>query len=218
MMTEALNLIVLALDFAAKKHRDQRRKDHAASPYINHPIALVKVLVTEAQITNEVVLVSALLHDTVEDTDTTFDEIEHHFGPAIASIVREVTDDTSLPRLERKAQQILHASHLSKEATLVKLADKISNLRDLIAALPLHWSLKRKRDYCEWAKKVVSHIQNPHPTLLALFEQTAQELSESLAVSASMITGSPPSSSSSSTEAPTSVVPPAIKSEGSKPE
>jgi len=174
MEREALNLIVFALDFAAQKHRNQRRKDLEASPYINHPISLLKVLVTEANITNEVVLVSALLHDTVEDTNTTFEEIEKNFGVDIAEIVKEVTDDTSLTREERKSQQIQHAPLLSKEAALVKFADKISNLRDLIYLPPKHWSPERKKDYCEWAIKVIQNIPNPNPTLLSLFEETVR--------------------------------------------
>ncbi len=164
-----LSLIISALEFAAKKHRDQRRKDHAASPYINHPITLVNILVTEAFIHNPDVLASALLHDTIEDTDTTADEIALHFGKKIASIVLEVTDDTTLTRDERKARQIERAHTLSPEAHLVKLADKIANLRDLCKSPPIHWSQERKLDYCDWAKKVVNNIPSPHPVLHKLF-------------------------------------------------
>ncbi len=167
--------LVKALDFAARKHRDQRRKDHAASPYINHPIALVNILVNEAGIDDSNVIIAALLHDTIEDTDTTPEEIEHHFGKKIRSIVEEVTDDRQLSRAERKALQIKHASHLSHEAALVKLADKIANLQDLKCAPPLTWSCERKQDYREWAQKVVANISNPHPKLLALFKITIDE-------------------------------------------
>lgn len=170
-----MKLLVAALEFAAKKHRDQRRKDHAASPYINHPIALVQILVGDANIQDEVVLAAALLHDTIEDTDTTAEEITEHFGEKISSIVLEVTDDVSLSRSERKALQIAHAPTLSPEAALVKLADKIANLRDLSIAPPLNWSEKRKNDYCQWAKQVVERIPNPHPRLLTLFEEATQD-------------------------------------------
>ncbi len=170
----SLSLIVKAFDFAAKKHRDQRRKDHAASPYINHPISLVSILVNEAGISDENVIAAAVLHDTIEDTDTTPEEIERHFGPKIRSIVEEVTDNRSLPRAERKALQIQHAPHLSKEAAMVKLADKIANLRDLHCSPPLNWTCERKKDYCEWAKKVVANIRDPHPELMAIFLTTAQ--------------------------------------------
>lgn len=169
----SLNLIVRALDFAAKKHRDQRRKDHAASPYINHPITLVTILVNEAHITDENVIVAAILHDTIEDTDTTPEEIENNFGKHIRSIVEEVTDDRRLPRNERKELQIQHAPHLSKEAAMVKLADKIANLRDLKSSPPLNWSNDRKKDYLIWAQKVIAGIKNPNLNLLKLFEDTA---------------------------------------------
>lgn len=176
--SSSLNLIATALDFAAKKHRDQRRKDHAASPYINHPILLFKILAVEAKVTDEIVLASALLHDTVEDTDTTFEEIERHFGSVIASIVKEVTDDMSLPRLKRKEQQVQHAPNLSQEAALVKYADKIANLRDLMCAPPLHWSLERKIQYCDWSVQVIQNISPSHPQLSALFEATVKDFKQ----------------------------------------
>lgn len=170
----SLNLIIKAMDFAARKHRDQRRKDHAASPYINHPIALAQILVNEAGINDENVIAAAILHDTIEDTDTTPEEIEIHFGAKIRSIVEEVTDNMALPRLERKSLQIEHASRLSPEAALVKIADKIANLRDVQQAPPLNWSPDRKNDYRLWAQKVIANINDPHPALLAIFEETVK--------------------------------------------
>ncbi|MGH8733189.1 MAG: HD domain-containing protein, partial [Burkholderiales bacterium] len=98
-------LLLRALAFAAHKHRDQRRKDAAASPYINHPIALADVLVNEGGVTDVEVLCAALLHDTVEDTATTLEELEETFNPRIARIVAEVTDDQNLPKAERKRLQ-----------------------------------------------------------------------------------------------------------------
>ena len=129
-MKSELTLVLKALEFAAHKHRDQRRKDPAASPYINHPIALANVLVNEGGVTDVEVLAAALLHDTVEDTATTPEELEEQFGARIARIVAEVTDDKALPKAERKRLQVVHAAELSREAKLVKLADKICNLRD----------------------------------------------------------------------------------------
>lgn len=174
----SLNLIAKALDFAAKKHRDQRRKDHASSPYINHPIALVNILVNEAEITDTNTLVAALLHDTIEDTDTTPEELEKIFGKKIRSVVEEVTDDQRLPRRERKRLQIEHACHLSCEAALVKIADKIANLRDLQNGHPQHWTKERKASYRQWAKQVVDNIREPHDRLLAIFERTLKSESE----------------------------------------
>src|SRR3954466_7229451 len=135
-MKGELALLLKALAFAAHKHRDQRRKDAEASPYINHPIALADVLVNEGGVTDFEVLCAALLHDTVEDTDTTHEELVDAFGSRIARIVAEVTDDQDLPKEERKRLQIEHAPHISREAKLVKLADKLCNLRDVAERPP----------------------------------------------------------------------------------
>ncbi|XP_047394346.1 guanosine-3',5'-bis(diphosphate) 3'-pyrophosphohydrolase MESH1 isoform X1 [Sciurus carolinensis] len=125
-----------AADFAARKHRQQRRKDPEGTPYINHPIGVARILTHEAGITDIVVLQAALLHDTVEDTDTTLDEVELHFGAQVRRLVEEVTDDKTLPKLERKRQQVEQAPHSSPGAKLVKLADKLHNLRDLNRCIP----------------------------------------------------------------------------------
>src|SRR5207237_8837529 len=136
-----------ALAFAAHKHRDQRRKDAEASPYINHPIALADVLVNEGGVTDVEVLCAALLHDTVEDTATTHEELVNAFGSRVARIVAEVTDDKTLPKAERKRLQIEHAASVSSEAKLVKLADKLCNLRDVADRPPAKWDLERRREY-----------------------------------------------------------------------
>jgi guanosine-3',5'-bis(diphosphate) 3'-pyrophosphohydrolase len=165
-----LPVVLQALAFAADKHRDQRRKDAAASPYINHPIALANVLVREGEVVEPAVLAAALLHDTVEDTQTTRAELVAAFGPAIASIVEEVTDDKSLPKAERKRLQVEHAATMSREAKLVKLADKICNLRDMAEHPPAKWDLVRRREYFEWAKAVIDRLRGVHPKLEALFD------------------------------------------------
>jgi len=95
--SESISAVLAAVAFGTDRHRHQRRKDEAASPYINHPIALAELL-SSAGVSDEVVLLAALLHDTVEDTATTFDELEEHFGKRVAGIVREVTDDKSLAK------------------------------------------------------------------------------------------------------------------------
>jgi GTP diphosphokinase / guanosine-3',5'-bis(diphosphate) 3'-diphosphatase len=158
-MKSELALLLKALDFAARKHRDQRRKDPEASPYINHPIALAEVLVNEGGVTDIEVLCAALLHDTVEDTATTPGEIGAAFGERIARIVGEVTDDQDLPKAERKRLQIEHAPGLSREAKLVKLADKVCNLRDVAERPPASWDLARRREYFDWAKRVVDGLR-----------------------------------------------------------
>jgi guanosine-3',5'-bis(diphosphate) 3'-pyrophosphohydrolase len=169
-MKGELALLLKALAFAAHKHRDQRRKDPEASPYINHPIALADVLVNEGGVTDVEVLCAALLHDTVEDTATTPEELVGAFGERVARIVAEVTDDKMLPKAERKRLQIEHAGGLSHEAKLVKLADKICNLRDVAERAPPSWDLVRRREYFDWAKRVVDGLRGAHPQLEAAFD------------------------------------------------
>jgi guanosine-3',5'-bis(diphosphate) 3'-pyrophosphohydrolase len=166
-----LGLLFYALAFAAHKHRAQRRKDKEASPYINHPIALADVLANEGGVEDPVTLCAALLHDTIEDTKTTYEELRKAFGREIADVVREVTDDKSLRKYVRKRRQIEHAPHLSRRAKLVKLADKISNLRDVNLSPPVHWSLARRRKYYEWAKRVIDGLRGAHPGLERLFDR-----------------------------------------------
>ena len=167
---ENIPVIIKALEFAARKHRDQRRKDAEASPYINHPIALASVLANEAGVTDVEVICGALLHDTIEDTETTPEELAAAFGPNIRDIVMEVTDDKRLASAERKRLQIEHAAQASPKARLVKLADKICNLRDIASSPPAHWSEERKCAYFDWARAVVDQIRGTHVTLEALFD------------------------------------------------
>ena len=169
-MSSDLKLLLKALEFAAHKHRDQRRKDAGASPYINHPIALADLLVNEGGISDVEVLCAALLHDTLEDTDTRHEELADAFGSRVARIVAEVTDDKSLKPEERKRLQVEHAAHLTLEARLVKLADKICNLRDVAERPPAAWDLARRREYFDWAKQVVDGLRGAHPRLEAAFD------------------------------------------------
>ena len=170
-MKSDLTLLLKALAFAAHKHRDQRRKDAGASPYINHPIALADVLVNEGGVSDIEVLCAALLHDTLEDTDTRQEELVNAFGSRVARVVAEVTDDKSLSSPERKRLQIEHAPKLSPEAKLVKLADKICNLRDIVERPPAKWDVQRRREYFDWAKRVVSGVRGVHPRLEAAFDE-----------------------------------------------
>jgi len=165
-----LKLLLRALAFAAAKHKNQRRKDVDASPYINHPISLADVLCNEGHITDIEVICGALLHDTVEDTDTEPEELEAEFGKAIRDIVMEVTDDKTLPKGERKQAQIDHAAGISDKAKLVKLADKISNLRDVASSPPPDWSLERRREYFDWAKAVIDRLRGVDAGLEAVFD------------------------------------------------
>ena len=168
---DPISKILRAAAFAAERHRDQRRKGKDASPYINHPLALAYLLAHDCGERDATLLAAALLHDTVEDTGTTFAEIERSFGRDVSAIVREVTDDKALPRAERKRLQVEHAAHISRHAKLVKLADKICNLRDLSASPPADWSRERLREYFDWAKAVVDRMRGTHPQLEALFDR-----------------------------------------------
>ena len=171
-MTEnELKLLLKALTFAADKHKDQRRKDHASSPYINHPISLANILCNEGHVADVEVICGAILHDTIEDTETTVEELEAEFGKVILDIVMEVTYDKTLPKEERKRMQIEHAATASNKAKLVKLADKISNLRDITDNPPVDWSLERKQVYFDWAKKVIDQVRGVHHQLERLFDE-----------------------------------------------
>jgi guanosine-3',5'-bis(diphosphate) 3'-pyrophosphohydrolase len=163
-------LLLDALAFAADKHRRQRRKDRHASPYINHPIALAQVLAGEGGVKDAEILAAALLHDTIEDTRTTFDELKRKFGRRVARMVLEVTDDKRLRRHTRKRLQIEHAAQLSRGAKLVKLADKICNLRDLRDRPPVGWNKRRRREYFDWARQVIDGLRGVHPRLEAAFD------------------------------------------------
>ena len=167
---DELKLLLQALAFSAHKHKDQRRKDVDSSPYINHPISLATILCNEGHVTDIDVICGALLHDTVEDTDTTAVELEGKFGPVIRDIVMDVTDDKTLDKADRKRLQIEHAAHISDQAKLVKLADKISNLRDVAENPPPDWSLERRQEYFDWAKKVIDQLRGTHQSLEAIFD------------------------------------------------
>src|SRR5262245_37053380 len=131
--------LLQALHFSADKHRNQRRKDRGASPYINHPIEVATVLATVAGVTDLTTLIAAVLHDTIEDTATTGDELEAAFGREVRLLVEEMTDDKRLTKHERKRLQIVHAARASHRAKLIKIADKICNVRDVTHAPPDGW-------------------------------------------------------------------------------
>ena len=168
---DAVGTIIKAADFAAEKHRTKRRKDAAATPYINHPLALARVLRVEAGVEDVAVLAAALLHDTVEDTDTTVEELAREFGDEIAGIVAEMSDVPALTKPEKKQKQVENAPRLSPKAKLVKLADKICNLRDVAGNPPAHWPLERRQAYFEWARAVIEGLRPAHPALERLFDE-----------------------------------------------
>ena len=149
-------VLLKAVQFAADKHRKQRRKGKDASPYINHPIGVAHLLADVGGITDIDTLVAAILHDTVEDTKTTLRELEKQFGRAVRSVVEELTDDKSKKKALRKRLQIEHAPHLSRQAKAIKMADKISNVQDVTEHPPKKWRLARRIAYLNWTEKVVA--------------------------------------------------------------
>lgn len=176
MTDNELILLLQALHFAADKHRHQRRKDAPASPYINHPIAVAETLSAVGGVNDAVTLVAGILHDTIEDTETTGAELEARFSREIRAVVEEVTDDKSLPPALRKQQQIEQARHHSPRAQLVKLADKICNVRDLRDAPPDGWSTERKRKYLAWAQAVVNEVRGSNAAMEAYFDRLYSEV------------------------------------------
>jgi len=170
-MTTDISLVTKAMKFAAEKHRAQSRKDAANTPYINHPISLASLLTNEGAVTDANVIAAALLHDTVEDTDATVEDIKELFGKNICDIVIEVTDNKSLPSPERKRLQIENTAQISHKAKLVKLADKISNLQDMLERPPVKWSLQRKQEYFDWAKEVIDQLRGTNEKLETLFDE-----------------------------------------------
>ena len=165
------DLLMKALSFAAYKHRHQSRKGVKPIPYINHPIAVADLIVRTGHVSDPEIIAAALLHDTVEDTKTTPEELEAEFGPVISQMVAELTDDKKLEFAERKRRQIDHAPSLSQRARIVKLADKTCNLRDVAIDPPAKWNLKRKQEYFDWAKQVVDKIRGANPALEAAFDE-----------------------------------------------
>jgi guanosine-3',5'-bis(diphosphate) 3'-pyrophosphohydrolase len=161
----------LATGFAAWKHTGQFRKGEGKTPYIHHPVEVAAILSEAGAVEDNDVLQAALLHDTIEDTETEREEIESHFGLRICSIVVEVTDDKSLQKQERKAAQIAHAPHLSKEAQSLKLADKISNVFDVAFSTPVDWPPERQLAYFDWASQVVAGLRGCNAALEALFDE-----------------------------------------------
>lgn len=167
--------ILHAALFAAYVHREQCRKGEGEVPYVNHVIEVSEILARVGKITDVAMLQAALLHDTVEDTETTFEEIEVKFGEDVRRLVEEMTDDKSLPKEERKRLQILHAPGMSDRGKQIKIADKISNIRDVIHRPPPDWSLERRREYVQWGVDVVAGCRGVNPGLEKLFDEVVED-------------------------------------------
>lgn len=176
--------ILDAASFAAKKHTGQKRKGSDGEPYINHPVEVANLLTSIGGIEDPDMITAALLHDTVEDTGVTFEEIEERFGKTVAGYVRELTDDKELPKAERKQLQVVHAPNLSNGAKQIKLADKISNIRDVTNNPPHNWDLQRRQEYVTWGEKVVAGLRGSNAELERVFDQLVEEARRKLALAA----------------------------------
>jgi len=175
-----VDLIIDAMIFAARKHQGQVRKDQHASAYITHPVAVAKAIMEIGRVSDIPTLIAAILHDTLEDTDTDEEEIKKIFGEEILEVVLEVTDDKTLKKVERKRLQVAHAADLSHAAKLIKLGDKLINCQDILKSPPENWTLERRRNYIQWAADVVSEIRGTNAALEAAFDQMLQEAEEQL--------------------------------------
>ena len=178
-----LGALLEAVVFAAVKHQDQRRKGHRHLPYINHPVHVTEILWSAGGVRDMTTLVAALLHDTLEDTKATPAEIELRFGSEVLGVVQEVTDDKSLPKAVRKQRQIEHAAHSSPRAKIIKLADKISNVRDLTNEPPTDWPKSRIVAYVDWSELVVAGLRGVNPPLETLYDDVVRAARAMLAAS-----------------------------------
>jgi guanosine-3',5'-bis(diphosphate) 3'-pyrophosphohydrolase len=172
---DELARLLRTIHFAADKHREQKRKGVGASPYVNHPIEVAEILASVGEVRDLDLLQAAVLHDTVEDTETTPEEIEHAFGPRVRSIVAEVTDDKSLPKPERKRLQVEHAPHMSPEARQLKIVDKICNIRDVAHDPPKDWEHERRREYLDWTEQVVDGCRGVNEALEREYDAALRE-------------------------------------------
>lgn len=177
MIREIPSILGAAL-FVAEKHAQQKRKGAAAEPYINHLIEVAHLVSTAVSEPDTNLVIAALLHDVIEDTSTTPAELAERFGQDVADLVVEMTDDKSLPKAERKRLQIENAPKMSPRAQIIKLADKISNLRSLLTSPPADWDYERKRQYFEWGERVVDALSQPEPILKSEFEKTFRRFRE----------------------------------------
>ncbi len=180
--TEEVTLLLKALKFAAQKHRQQRRKDQEASPYINHPIEVAELLWRTGGVRDMVTIVGALLHDILEDTNATPEEIAELCGTEVLALVQEVTDDKSLPKQQRKQLQIERAPHKSIRAKQLKLADKTCNVYDITHSPPQSWSLQRRQAYLDWSEQVVAQLRGVNPALEAHYDRILAEARQALAL------------------------------------
>lgn len=187
---ETSHRLLYAVEFAAKKHDGQHRLGPLREPYLVHCLEVAQLLIASGDNNDDLAattIVAGILHDVVEDTDTTLGEIADRFGRRVAGLVEEVTDDKSLPRLERKKLQEERAPGLSYSAKLIKVADKTSNLRSLVRSPPDEWSIERRRAYLDWCIRVVRAANPDAPWLRTQFEMAVAAAESSFDVGESPV-------------------------------
>jgi len=177
-MKNDLPKLLEAINFAAKKHSKQKRKSADGLPYINHVLQVADLLANVGKVKDYDVLIAAVLHDTIEDTETSKQEITKLFGATVSKYVSEVTDNKNLPKAKRKELQIKHAPHISDGAKLIKLGDKISNISDVCENPPAGWSEKRRLEYVEWGENVINGLRGVNSNLEKRFDETVAEAKE----------------------------------------
>lgn len=166
--------------FAAKKHTKQKRKGNDAAPYINHPIEVVKLLTNIGSVEDFDILIAAVLHDTVEDTETTVEEVSEKYGANVGVMVSDLTDDQTLSKKEQREAQVEHAPHISDGAKQVKLCDKISNIRDVLENPPDGWSDERRLEYINWGERVVAGLRGANADLENHFDELLKKAKEKI--------------------------------------
>lgn len=176
----ALDKIFKAAIFAAQKHQGQVRKDNDQLPYITHPLQVAQTLWEIGRVRESQTLIAAILHDTIEDTKTTHEELREAFGEEILEIVLEVSDDKSLKKMTRKRLQVEHAPELSDQARLIKLGDKLVNCRDILQHPPSDWPLVRRQNYIQWGADVVAQIRGINEPLEEAFDQVLEDAQSQL--------------------------------------
>ena len=168
-------LVLKAAQFAAQKHEGQIRKGRDECPYIDHLKSVARVIAEVGGIEDPQIIAAAWLHDTLEDTETTPEELEATFGKRVCRLVEAVSDDKTLPKTERKQQQVKHAPKLSPDAVLIKLGDKISNIIDVTHTPPAHWTLERRKWYLDWAEEVINKCPKVNAALEKYFAEVVEE-------------------------------------------
>jgi len=176
--------VLRAADAAARWHVNQRRKGAAQEPYITHLLEVARLVGEATNGADHNLIVAALLHDTIEDQGVTREEIAAQFNDDVAALVVEVTDDKKLPKAERKRLQIKHAPNLTSRAKILKLADKISNLRSLATSPPADWPVQRRADYVIWTSEVVRGLRGASSLLEQEFDRAAADAERTIPLAA----------------------------------